>query len=290
MLFRYIALLDNFSSDVDELDLSYENRTLKIRKIPKREIAEFLLPSKVSIPFIQGQFETVITVSEDMYWMDYSYEVDSKEAMIVASNNINEEKEKIILTLRLFQEGCLRIVFDVKKGKHIATIFTSFRGLRTSERLYFLARSELTMLKEFLREFLHFVWEKRKSKTPLSIALGRFTDGYERTKLEDKIIDYVVGLEALFLQRESLGEFGYKMSHRASILLSDKREKQREIFKDMKRLYNLRSNIVHGRKYDLTAEDSWFAEDTLRDSIRKFLNTAKPNWLDLIFTKSGENI
>ena len=290
MLFTYLALLDRFNSDMDELDLSYENRTLKIRKISEREIAEFLSPSKVLIPIIRGQFEIVIAVSEDMYWLDYSYEVDSKEAMIVASNNVNEEKEKIILALRLFKEGCLHTVFDVKKGKHIATTVTPFRGLRSSGRLYFLAGSELTILKEFLREFLHFVWEKKKSRTPLGITLSRFTDGYERTKLEDKIIDYVVGLEALYLQGESLGEFGYKMSHRASILLSDKKEEQRKIFKGIKGVYGLRSSIVHGGKYDLTAEDVWIAEDTLRDSIRKFLKIPKPNWLDLIFTKSDENM
>jgi len=43
MLFRYLCLLDRFSSDKDELDLSYESRTLKIRKIPKKELESFLL-------------------------------------------------------------------------------------------------------------------------------------------------------------------------------------------------------------------------------------------------------
>lgn len=83
MLLRYIGLLDRFSSDVDELDLSYEDRTLKIRKIPQKEMEDFLLSPKSKFSSINERFETAIALGEDMYWMDYHYEVDdSKEAMI----------------------------------------------------------------------------------------------------------------------------------------------------------------------------------------------------------------
>jgi len=287
MLFTYLALLDKFSSDIDELDLSYGNRTLRIRRIPRKEIADFLLGSESLMPSIREQFEIAVELSDNMYWLVYYFEVeDSREAMIKASNTVYEEIEKILLTLRLFKEGCIHIVFDIKTGRHIATTFTPLKGLRTSERVYFLKKSELPMLRDFLEQNLMTAWKKKKSKTPLGIALNRFTDGYERTRLEDKVIDYVIGLEALYLQREASGEFSYKISHRASVLLSDNTGKQREIFEDVKKSYNLRSAIVHGREYTLTYEDVWFIEDTLRDSIRKFLKVSKPNWLNLIFPEN----
>jgi hypothetical protein len=287
MQFTYLALLDRFSSDTDELDLSYENITLRIRKIPRKEIADFLLRSESLIPFVKQQFEIAIEFSDDMYWMVYYLEVeDSREAMVRASNAVDEEIQKILLALRLFKEGCIRIVFDVKKGRHIATMLTSFKWLSTTERVYLLKKSEIPILKDFLEEFSMIAWEKKESKTPLSIALNRFTDGYERTRLEDKVIDYVVGLEALYLRGEAPGEFGYKMSHRASVLLSDNMEKQREIFEAVKKSYTLRSKIVHGKKYVLTYEDVWFIEDILRDSIKEFLKIPKPNWLNLIFAKN----
>lgn len=191
--------------------------------------------------------------------------------------------EKVILALRLFKEGCIRIVFDVKKGRHIATGFSSIKGLRSSERPYFLARSELVMLKDFHQEFTDIVWEKKESKTPLGIALNRFTDGYERIKLEDRIIDYMIGLEALYLRGDGMGEFRYKMAHRASILLSSCKKKRKQLFLKIKAAYKLRSHIVHGLEYTLSPEDVWFVEDLLRDSIRKLLQTPKTDWLNLIF-------
>lgn len=284
MLLRYIALLDRFASNVDELDLSYEDRTLKIRKIPKKEMEDFLLSPKSSFSSINEGFESAIELGGDMYWMDYHYEVDdSREAMIQASNAVNEEMEKVILALRLFKEGYIRIIFNVKKGRHIATSFSLIKGLRSNERPYFLARSELDILKEFHEEFTDIAWKKKESKTPLGIALSRFTDGYERIKLEDRIIDYMIGLEALYLRGDGMGEFRYKMAHRASILLSSCKEKRKELFPKIKDSYKLRSHIVHGLEYTLSPEDVWFVEDLLRDSIRKLLQTPKPDWLNLIF-------
>lgn len=79
-----------------------------------------------------------------------------------------------------------------------------------------------------------------------------------------------------------MGEFGYKMSHRVSVLLSDKK-KQRQLFDDMKDAYNLRSRIVHGGEYELKLKDVWFVEDTLRESIKRLLSVPRPNWLELVF-------
>jgi len=284
MLLRYIALLDGFASDIDELDLGYEDRTLKITKIPKKELEDFLLSPKSKFSSINETFEIAIALGEERYWVDYHYDVaDSKEAMIQASNAVNEEMEKVILALRLFKEGYIHIIFDVKKGRHIATHFSSIKGSRSRERPYFLARSELAMLKDFHKGFTDIAWEKKESKTPLGIALNRFTDGYERIKLEDKIIDYMIGLEALYLRGDGMGEFTYKMAHRASILLSNRKKKRKQLFSKIKESYKLRSKIVHGLNYTLSPEDVWFVEDLLRDSIRKLLKTPEPDWLNLIF-------
>jgi hypothetical protein len=283
MLFQYFALLDRFNSDIDELDLSFENKTLKIGKIPKEKLRSFLLSPKPKFPSINEAFEVAIDLGEDMYWVDYHYEVeDSKEAMIRANNIVDEDIAKVMLVLRLFREGCIRIVFDVWRGKHIATHFSSIRPFRNDERLYFLPSSSLLDLRNFREEFMNTAWEKKESSSPLGIALSRFTDGYERIKLEDKIIDYVIALEALYLQ-EGTAELSYRLAHRVSVLLTkDKKERQR-LFKMTGRSYDLRSKIVHGSKYDLSHEKVWFVEDTLRRSIREFLKTPKPNWLRIIF-------
>lgn len=283
MLFQYFALLDRFDSDIDELDLSFENKTLKIGKIPKEKLRSFLLSPKPMISSISEAFEMAIDFGEGMYWVDYHYEVeDSIKAMTRANNIVDEEIAKVILVLRLFREGCIRIVFNVWRGKHIATHFSSIRPFRNDERLYFLPSSSLLDLRNFREEFMNTAWEKKESSSPLGIALSRFTDGYERIKSEDKIIDYMIALEALYLQ-EGTAELSYRLAHRVSVLLTKDKKERRRLFEMTRKSYDLRSKIVHGSKYDLSHKKVWFVEDTLRQSINKFLKTPKPKWLEIIF-------
>lgn len=289
MLFRYIALLDMFTSDAEELDLSYEDRTFKIRRIPRSELEEFLLlPSNDrSAHIINERLEMPIIFGKGKYWIDYRYDVDSEEDMVKACNIVEEEMAQFVLSLRLFTEGCVCNVFSAWIGEGLHRHFTRLnervRMYRSDWRNYFVSGDELSSLKNFQDEFSDIAWEKLRTPTSLGIALSRFVDGYERTKLEDKIIDHMIGLEALYLQGEGIGEFGYKLAHRVSTLLANDREERRQLFAETKKSYALRSKVVHGLKYDLSPQDVWFVEDLLRGSIKKFLKTPKPKWLDLIF-------
>lgn len=285
MMFRYIALLDRYFSNVDQLDLSYQDRILRIRKIPKKELEEFLLPPEPHryFPETKLAFKNAILLSKGRYWIDYGFEVeDSRPASTEAFNTTGIEMKKLILGLRLFKEGFIRIAFYVAKAGSESS-YIPLRLLYGNERAYVLDKSEFEKLKNFLKEFLEIAWKKKESKTSLGIALSRFTDGYERTKPEDKIIDYMIGLEALYLEGEATGEFGYKMAHKASTFLSNRKKRRKELFSKIKESYKLRSRIVHGGKYTLQIDDVWFAEDILRNSIRKFLQVPKPNWLDIAF-------
>lgn len=284
MLFQYFALLDRFSSDTDELDLSCGNRTLKIRKIPKKRLEDFLLSPRHGDSSITETFEWAILLGEDMHWIDYHYEVeDSEEAVIKAHNVVHQEMEKLILALRLFKEGCIRIIFSVRKATRFGTVFSQVGMRRNNERLYFFGNSVLPAFKHFHEEFANIAWEKKESHTPLGIALGRFADGYEKVKLEDRIIDYMIGLEALYLQNGDAAELSYRIAHRIAVLLSDDKKERQRLFTETKHSYDLRSKILHGKRYDLALDNVWFVEDILRLSIKKFLEDPRPKWLDIIF-------
>lgn len=279
MLFQYFGLLDRFGSDTDELDLSHGERVLKIRKISKKELEDSLLRPKYEFSHVNDIFEQAIAFGKDRYWIDYHYEVeDSRDAVVKASNAVYEEMEETILALRLFKEGLVRIVFYVSKLSEGERVFSpSVRVLRSDDRPCLLKSSELPIFKDLQKDLAS------KSLTHLNIALSRLTDGYERLKLEDRIIDYMIGLESLYFREEESGEFGYKLAHRLSVLLADDKKERQHLFENTKKSYKLRSKIVHGSKYKLSQEDVWFVEDKLRLSIRKFLVTPKPNWLNLIF-------
>jgi hypothetical protein len=160
--------------------------------------------------------------------------------------------ERLILALRLFEEGCIRIVFEVWKGEHLGLHFSKLKSLRSEERSYYVSESELSGLKDFLREHMDTAWDKKKTRTPLGMALNRYTDGFERIKLEDKIIDSMIGLEALYFPSENQGELTYPLAHRLSILLSQDRKERQELFKKTRESCRLRNRIVHGQKYDLS--------------------------------------
>jgi hypothetical protein len=286
MIFRHIALLDKcFTSDVSELNIAHGNQTVRIRKISVDELTNFLLPKKTReyFPQVRGEFETAITIGEESYWIDYCYDIDeSPQAIVEAFNASDEEIEKLILGLRLLREGCLRAIFRYKQAQS-QTVFDRVTVSHSSERPYVLNSEDVTALNDFLNTSMNIAWQKRDSRTPFGIALSRFTYGYERLRLEDKIIDYMIGLETLYHDNGETGEVGYKLAHRASILLSDTKEKRRQLFEKIKESYRLRSKIVHGGRYKLSYENAWFVEDLLRDSIKRFLNNPKPDWLNLIF-------
>ena len=81
----------------------------------------------------------------------------------------------------------------------------------------------------------------------LKLAIRRINHCFLRDEDEDKIIDAVIGLEALLGDRG--GGITYKISMRAGVLskkLDSFTENASDICKYVKRLYDIRSQIVHG--------------------------------------------
>lgn len=283
MLFKCLALLDGFNSDVAELSFSFLNGDFKIRKVAKDELEKFML-SRQYLPF-RDLLGFVVATGKDRYWIEHSYEIeDTPVSRIEAFNQEDDFIAKFILVLRLFRPGDIRNIFTVKRigGRYNFPFRLKYVARSRESRVNFFRKTELAQFQVFYEDIANVAWKQKESNSSVSVALNRFMDGYERVRLEDKIIDYMVGLEALYLRGNGMGEFGYKMSHRVSVLLSDKK-KQRQLFDDMKDAYNLRSRIVHGGKYELKLKDVWFVEDTLRESIKRLLRVPKPNWLELVF-------
>lgn len=75
-------------------------------------------------------------------------------------------------------------------------------------------------------------------------ALHYYYFGKNSLRPEEKILNYMIGFECLFL--DDFQELTYKLSHRSSYLISNYVELGRiEIFDFIKKMYRLRSKIVH---------------------------------------------
>lgn len=84
-----------------------------------------------------------------------------------------------------------------------------------------------------------------------AICARRFNAAMDRGYLDDAVIDYMIAAEALFLKDsgnpEDRGELGYRLSLRAAHFLGTDTADRQEVLRFMKRAYDIRSGIAHGK-------------------------------------------
>lgn len=85
-------------------------------------------------------------------------------------------------------------------------------------------------------------------------AMNRIAKSKETKELDDKILDLSIALELLLLDDNDHGELNYRLSERGAILLGHNSNDRLNIYKDLKKLYGERSNVVHSgevKKYTI---------------------------------------
>lgn len=80
----------------------------------------------------------------------------------------------------------------------------------------------------------------------LGVALGRFNRSFVTRPWFDTLVDIAVGLETALLGRADNEEIALRLRSRAAGLLATATDSAATIYEDVKRLYNLRSKVVHG--------------------------------------------
>jgi Apea-like HEPN len=99
------------------------------------------------------------------------------------------------------------------------------------------------------------------------IAVSRFTSTTERQSPTDRLIDASIGLENLFLQGTN-DELSFRLALRAAWLLGQSANERREIFGELKKVYDSRSRVVHG---GVQAPAEPAIVDAAVDSLRRVL-------------------
>ncbi|MBU1721932.1 hypothetical protein KKG38_04065, partial [Patescibacteria group bacterium] len=188
----------------------------------------------------------------------------------------NKEKIELIETTEFFDF----IVYALRLLKHSAvyrsdsiyfqlkTFSTGPKGFRQgknhqdiiSGKKCFINEEDINELSSI---FQYIISEEKESR--FSLALRRLSMGMSRKNFDDKIIDYIIGFEALYLP-ESKAELSFKIALRVAFLLSDI-ENREENYLFLKKMYTYRSNIVHGEKQELKNDDILKLENLLRQSL-----------------------
>ena len=117
----------------------------------------------------------------------------------------------------------------------------------------------------------------------ISLPISRFNYAFYRITPHDKIIDYCIAFESIYVQDNA--ELSYKLAMRCSHLLSSTSAGRISAYEKLRKAYNLRSQIVHGNNWkDLEINEGIELEELVRQSIRKFLDN--PSLIHKVMGKS----
>ncbi len=288
LIVERLTPLCGFKSTQKEIKLS---KNISINKLDKDEIIHLLNRGiQLGAEFFQGLYNVV----------EFAIRVTIRSPKIIGNNNEIKNKNlennllhsenhvrKIIEVLRCYKRGEMRLL-----GTYTFTRSIFYSGLSMTPFVVpsFLIRDTFILNKKEVDKFKSF-WFKLndarvKNRQFLSIASKRFSQAISRDNEEDKIIDFLICAEALFLNDigNIQGELKYRLAQRAANFLEKNAEKRMAIFKFMKSIYDLRSQIVHGEAIKLPKKEDGtkyslkecceVIEQYLRKALKKAVNLA----------------
>jgi hypothetical protein len=141
---------------------------------------------------------------------------------------------------------------------------------------------------------LHSHWLKttQKSRQHLRIPLSRLNSAKRHVDVVESAIDLGIAMEALFLadRGPDRGELGFTLRLRAARFLGTSAQSRRDIAKQFRDLYELRSRAVHIGKLNRPASDYRKITDLLgqgcariAEAIRRIIKEGEPDWETIVF-------
>jgi len=266
---KEFALLFNFeSSDGTEIVLS---DNLKVRKLKPIEEKIFDLqndPKDFSQAHEFSNFIVENLVIKDKFTINSYKKIPAAENRRIMNQNRlkkNQLFDDVVKTFRIYRHSSL-----FRDNRIYSEPLYLARWVKPSliekdffpDPIYKLAKTDIGQLKNIFRK-------TRSLKKNFSVAVNRLSLGMERLSKEDKLIDYMVGFEALFTKKKDRSLT--PMNHRASLILGGNREnRKKDILSFLKGAIRLRNDIIHGHEYDIGDFDYLRLEELLRQSIKLY--------------------
>lgn len=121
----------------------------------------------------------------------------------------------------------------------------------------------------------------REPNPVFELALRRFSGSYGRTTDEDRLIDYWVALEALFLP-DANSELSYRIALRVARFIGEGKDERVQLFAGTRASYGARSKIVHGEQVEALADVSNATQETLRRALKLWLDPKRDHRVETI--------
>ena len=273
MLRKYVAPLFNFRMDEHSVRLpdSLVIRGLMADEMEQLYEAAQQVKKGISLDGSEGGF--ALCCEEHV---SYARQVSPKSARERLAD-VEQRFRRAVTALRLLGPGDVGIGVvgiwneDSRFRPHLMA------GVPAGNAGYWLEPAHVPDLKHLVN-----VLESSLSQTKgLRRAVSRFNLAYERQSDEDKLIDFWVALEGLFLRKE-MGELSFKGAVRIAHFLGQSTDGRWRLYQEAKKSYTVRSKIVHGERVDeakLEAARSQ-TEEIIRAALRAVV--LDPKSLDLV--------
>jgi len=273
--------LYNFESDLAEITIRINELTFK----------KTILPQKTDLEFNKLPGYDIFSTSPFLILRQYSQKKIIKdntdngfpETPPVTSKGIFDS---LIWSLRILKgSGVYR---DNKITSKLIT-FHSTGGDRTTAPFHEnivigekckIGENDISELSEI---YSFIINEKNKR---FGIALRRLSSSMERKEDADKLIDSMIGLEALYLP-DGNTELSFRLSLRVAYLLETEPTQRKSTFEFMRKIYKVRNKIAHGDEYNLSVEDINKIEELLRKSIKLWIKDEN-NFKSNKYSNSGK--
>jgi hypothetical protein len=273
---RFWAQLLNFRADADRIELP---RGLAIRRLSEQEVSRH---------YGGPAWQLGMRKSRRADICEFVIEGEYQERKVLGQleppqdDPVRDQLNRAVLALRTFKEG--PVGYDTVHREPIGFCPSPLGSLIYGDLyvpfgVYQLSAGETTALRRHAEKLF------TRLDPSMEMACSRLSDAQVRLRPEDRLIDAVIGLEALLLaalsSEDRRGELSYRFSLHYSTLF-DSPQRRHAAYKVAKDLYGLRSTIAHGNpakrdEYRVGAEHMPLAQaatraiEVLRQVVHHFL-------------------
>lgn len=212
-------------------------------------------------------------------YVETEFDIRDKEDPFERADNILEQLEAMF---RLYRTGGIYIrrhdIWHIEDDKRESmVIFRVAPDRPEPPRIglqgdYPLNDEVLTGFQTYFSKYWGIVSGRKKN---LWSAIYRFNSSYERHTIEDRLVELMIAMEALYGDKEY---HRYKIPLRCSCLLFPAGEERKDNFKFIRGLYDDRSKLLHGGIAELPGVTKFEVdrfEDLVRRSIQEFTDISK---------------
>ena len=218
-----------------------------IRMIEEEELWELGSGDKVSTP----PFSLQLVPAENWSMLDIDLRHQHDDAAQIATK-LYAIREAVVANLAIAIEGgftLLPIGMTAEFGPNATG--TTTLGSRMPRQFGPFPGTVPVAVDPNTRQQLQGMWPSVKEimLSPshyMSLPLRRLIDGLGRTRFDDRIVDYAIGLEAVLLNASERDELSYRFALRGATVLGENGEDKHQAFQDLRNFYKARSTIVHG--------------------------------------------